>query len=556
MLTSLNIRNLALVEKQELSFSAGFNVVTGETGAGKSVILGAIRLLLGGRADKTFIRSGEKSAELSAVFELADCPSALKHCDKVLEEAGIEAEESRQLILRRVISHSGTRNYVNSVPTPLKTLKDLGESFIELYAPGEHQSLCDTARQLELLDRYAGLHEQVQTVKSLYRDWQSLIRQEADYYKDLPDGGECEILRYQVDEIKKASLKADEDIEVNREYKEAAGNREAYDLAYQSFMALGDENGLKRPLQDVVRSLMQMERLDDECSEYTEALSNIMDQISELSSDLQAYTHRLNLDPQHLSFLEERLSIIQQMKKKYGPELSHVFAYCERAQAKLDKADHFEKNLAEIKEKIIAAEKAYLKEAKALSKNRQKAAPALAESIAEELKQLDFMQSIFAIDFAEQEASSVGIDAVEFQFAPNKGEGIKALREVASSGEISRIMLAVKSVLASVDKVPVLIFDEIDANVGGLVATKVARKLHQLGENHQVFCITHTPQVAAGGHAHYRVEKSTVDGRTYTEMVTLSSEDKVLELSRMLGGEKVSSVVEDHAKELIASARS
>ena len=370
-----------------------------------------------------------------------------------------------------MISHSGTRNYVNSVPTPLKTLKDLGESFIELYAPGEHQSLCDNARQLELLDRYACLQDDVKVVREKYRQWQGLVRQEAEFYQDLPDGGECEILRYQVDEIKKASLKKDEDIEVNREYKEVAGSRESYDLAYQSCMTLGDEQGLRRPLQQVMRSLMQME------------------------------------------------------------------------------------NLADIKEKIIVAEKAYLKVAKAPSKKRKEAAPSLAESIASELQKLDFKQCIFAVDFAEQNPAAVGIDAVEFQFAPNAGEGINALKDVASSGEISRIMLAVKSVLASVDRVPVLIFDEIDANVGGTVASKVARKLHQLGENHQVFCITHTPQVAAGGHAHYRVEKNTIEGRTYTEMITLSVDDKVSELSRMLGGDKISSVVEEHARELIAFAR-
>jgi len=555
MLNNLQIKNLALVEELEIEFSDQLNVVTGETGAGKSVILGAIKLLLGERADKSLIRTNAKAAEISAIIELGDKPLLKKVADEVLEEAGILPDEGGQVILRRVVTPTSSKNYINSTPTTLNTMKSLGACFIDIYAPGEQQGLADNAKQRTLLDRYAGLKDENKKVTELFKKWQNLLQQKDNFHSEVPDRGELEILRYQLKEIDEADIKENEDIEVKAEYNQCAGARELQDSSQATMVLLNGEHGsVLSTLQQTVRQLNDMNSIDEEGTEaFTQRAEAVLEDIYELSRDLDNYSSRLNLDPENLAFLEERMSTIQQLKKKYGPDIEDIFTYREKLNSKISKADSYEEMYEKLLKDIEFAEKDFFKACEKLSAKRKKATPKLSKNISDQLADLGFNGSYFEIKIDKASPNSSGFDHVEFCFAPNKGEGSKPIKDIASSGEISRVMLAVKTVLAKIDQVPVLIFDEIDANIGGVVATKVANKLVELGKQHQIFCITHMPQVAAGGKTHFRVEKNVYNDRTFTEMKLLENEDRVEEIARMLGGTEISTVVKDHAKELLNS---
>ncbi|MCH2209353.1 MAG: DNA repair protein RecN [Lentisphaerales bacterium] len=555
MLTSLHIKNLALVEQLEIDFTAGLNVVTGETGAGKSVILGAIKLLLGDRADKSLIRSDAAKAEISAIIELGEIPYLKQLSEKILQDAGIEADENGQIILRRVISPSSSKNFINSTPTSLATMKALGRCFIDIYAPGEQQGLADNRKQRFLLDKYGSLNKDVEKVQKAFQALKKLEEEKENFHNEIPDRGELEILRYQLKEIKDANLQENEDEAIHHEYNQSAGAKELMDTSMQvQNMVNSDEGSILNSIQFMIRHIQEMNSIDESgTSPFLARAENISEELFELSRDVDNYTNRLNLDPENLAFLEERMTTIQQIKRKFGPELSDVFAYEEKLSEKISKADQFEDLYEKLLADIESAQAAYLKAAKELSKKRQKVTGGLSKSISDQLRDLGFKSSEFSVELSEAKHTSHGIDHVEFCFAPNAGEGTKPIKDIASSGEISRVMLAVKSVLAKIDQVPVLIFDEIDANIGGIVATQVAKKLVELGSAHQIFCITHMPQVAAGGSTHYRVEKNIRNGRTYTEMVLLENEDRVEEVARMLGGSDISSVVRSHATELIAA---
>lgn len=555
MLTTLHIKNLALVEELEIDFSDGLNVVTGETGAGKSVILGAIKLLLGERADKSLIRTNAKAAEISAIIELGQTPPLKEAADKILENAGIIADESGQIILRRLVTPTSSKNYINSTPTTLNTMKALGACFIDIYAPGEQQGLADNSKQRILLDRYASLKNDATKVSNLYGSWQGLIKKKEEFHKEVPDRGELEILRYQLKEIDDAAIKENEDIDVKAEYNQCAGARELLESSQAAMNLLNGESGsVLNTLQQTVRQLNEMNSIDDEgTSPFTQRTEAILEDVYELSRDLDNYSSRLNLDPENLEFLEERLNTIQQLKKKYGPEIEDIFNYRNKLADKINKADSFEDLFAKLLKDIDSAEQNYLEAAKKLSNKRQKATSRLSKNISEQLADLGFNGSYFEVKIDKTAYGPSGFDHIEFCFAPNKGEGSKPIKDIASSGEISRVMLAAKTVLAKIDQVPVLIFDEIDANIGGIVATKVANKLVELGKQHQIFCITHMPQVAAGGKIHFRVEKNVKNKRTFTEMKLLENEDRIDEIARMLGGSEISSVVKEHAKELLNS---
>ena len=555
MLTSLHIKNLALVEKLEIDFSNGLNVVTGETGAGKSVVLGAIKLLLGERADKSLIRTDTKAAEISAIIELGDKPLLKKTADEVLESAGITPDEDGQIILRRVVTPTSSKNYINSTPSTLNTMKALGACFIDIYAPGEQQGLADNSKQRILLDRYAGLKKEASAVKEFYKAWQKLIQQKEEFNNEVPDRGELEILRYQLKEIESAKLKENEDQEVKAEYNQCAGARELMDSSQAAISLLNGEHGsVLSTLQQTVRQLNEMSSIDEEGTKpFTQRAEAILEDTYELSRDLDNYSSKLNLDPENLAFLEERMTNIQQLKKKYGPEISDVLSYMDKLNDKIRKADSYEEMYEKLLKDIDSAEKDFYKACEKLSGKRKNATSKLSENISEQLADLGFNGSYFEIKIEKSAPNSSGFDHIEFCFAPNKGEGSKPIKDIASSGEISRVMLAVKTVLAKIDQVPVLIFDEIDANIGGVVATKVANKLVELSKQHQIFCITHMPQVAAGGKTHFRVEKNVYKNRTFTEMKLLENDDRIEEIARMLGGTEISTVVKDHAKELLNS---
>ena len=554
MLKSLHIRNFALVQEQTAEFNGGLNIITGETGAGKSVIMGAMRLLLGQRADKSIIRSGESRAELTAILEI---PENLRSIIvSQLDEVGIECED--ELIIRRIITKSSTRNFINAIAVPLQVLKNLGVCLIDIFSAGEQHSLADSSQQRSVLDRFLADPKLLASVKSAYGNWQDKKSALSELQNRVPNGGELDILRHQFNEISEAQLREGEEAPLFESFNQASSGRERLELSEGiRFVLAGDEKGSLDYLRQAVRQAMDLASLDEvQGKEFLKRIESLISEVTDLDMELEDYSSRVSLDPQELQRIEDRMQCLNNLKKKYGIDISEVIAYGQAIAEKIELADSFDDKIKQFEAAIEEAEKDFYLVANKLSAKRKKQAIKLAKRISDELHELEFLNAEFEIQLESSSVGKHGVDEVSFRFSPNLGEPTKALGDIASSGEISRVMLAVKSVLADIDSIPILIFDEIDANIGGITATTVARKLFKLGQSRQLFCVTHLPQVAAAGSAHYRVIKDEQDGRSVTTIKELEGQAKIDEIGRMLGGEATSSVVYDHARELMASVRS
>ncbi|MDD7985871.1 DNA repair protein RecN [Lentisphaera marina] len=554
MLRNLYIKNIALVEQQNIDFEQGLNIITGETGAGKSVIMGSMKLLMGQRAEKSIIRSGEKKAELSAILSI---PTNIQdEIHSILSDQEIEIEDEQEILLRRVISHGSSRNFINSTPVPLQILKKIGEKFIDIFSAGEQHSLADSAQQLSILDRFMGNKKEIIATKEAYLEWQALEKQLHEMSQQFPSKGELEILRYQQNEILEAKLNAEEESELYEKYSNAASGQERLELTQRLSLSLDndDNSGTINSLRLTLQSAQDLARLDsNEASEFAERIESLLAELCDIHMDFENYSNKIVLDPQELQFLEDRMQTYNLIKRKYGTELEEVLNYLKEISDKINLADNFDSEYQKLEQEIETIKANYYKLAKKLSSSRASAAKKLAKDISLELQELEFLNSEFDIQIKENKASSKGIDLIEFRFSPNKGEPAKLLSDIASSGEISRVMLAVKSILAKVDSIPMLIFDEIDANIGGITASKVAHKLKKLGQNRQLFCVTHLPQVAAAGDNHFLVSKTELNERSISKIMPLSHAEKTQEIGRMLGGKSSGALVFDHAKELQSS---
>jgi DNA repair protein RecN (Recombination protein N) len=536
MLTLLKIRNLALVDELVWELGPGLVGVTGETGAGKSVIVGALKLVLGERADKSLIRTGEETCTVEAVFELADSAEI----DAALAEGGLDPCEDGSLIVRRVIGQSANRQFVNDSPVTLGLLKRLGEHLVDLHGPHDHQSLLSTERQLSMLDAYAGSDGSLDSYRAAWRAWRDKETELEDLRQAETAGTqELDLLRHQVNEIDAAQLKPEEEDEIADRYRRASNASRLVELSAAAAAALGeDESGVLKRLLEVQRLVRDLEKLDPGIRERTQGLEGAVMELQELERSLADYSEDLDIDPAEASRLEDRVNLFETLKRKYGSgDLAAVLAHRDRAAARLDSVENRGERLEQ-----LAAEAAQLREATdkaglALSAKRKKAAPKLAKEISAQLKDLGFKQSSFELQVtSNKEPASSGLEGIDFLFGPNPGEPLQPLRQIASSGEISRVMLAVKSALADQDATPLMVFDEIDANVGGEIARAVGKKMATLGARHQVVAITHFPQVAALAARHYVVEKEVAGGRTRSRMFPVNGEGRISELVRMLGG--------------------
>jgi DNA repair protein RecN (Recombination protein N) len=534
MLTLLKIRNLALVDELVWELGSGLVGVTGETGAGKSVIVGALKLVLGERADKGLIRTGEDTCTVEAVFELPDASAV----NAILEENGLECCEGGDLIVRRAIGQTANRQFVNDSPVTLALLKKLGEHLVDLHGPHDHQSLLSTERQLAMLDAYAGAEPAVAAWRERWRAWRAKVA-ELDELRRAENASEqeLELLRYQVSEIDAADLKPGEEGDLEDRWRRASNASRLAESAGAAVAALSNDDGILERLGEVQRLVRELEKLDPSVRERTGGLETAVLELQDLERALAEYREELEIDPREAALLEERVNLLESLKRKYGPSLADVLERRDAAAARLDTIENRGEKL-----ETLAAEAATLREkleaaGRTLSAARRKAAPKLAKEIAAQLKDLGFKQSSFEVPLVVSgEPSPQGFESVEFQFGPNPGEPLLPLRQIASSGEISRVMLAVKSALAEQDATPLMVFDEIDANVGGEVARAVGRKMAALGTRHQVVSITHFPQVAATAAHHYVVEKEVANGRTRSRLYPVSGEARVRELVRMLGG--------------------
>src|SRR6266567_1145105 len=541
LLNLLRIKNLALVEELEWQIAPGFVAVTGETGAGKSIIIGALQLLLGERVDKSLIRTGADLCAVEAAFSGND----LQKLNPRLIEAGIEPCEG-DLIIKRTLSGIGTnRQFINGSPTTLSILKNLGDELVDLHGPHDHQSLFSSDKQLGLLDSFARAEEQVAEYRKHYRQLQTLLAEHAVLNTvETAREQELDLLRHQINEISSANLVADEEEEIESRYKLASNSKRLIELAsaVASKLSEADDSVLSH-LAETQRLLRELEKIDNSITQFSSAHAASVVELSEIARSLSNYAEKLDLDPAQLSALEQRVSLFETLKRKYGGSIAEVIAFGERAAERMRKIAGRDAELERLTNEIKNIREQINQAGEALRKLRTKAAPKLSETIRKKLVDLGFRQSEFEAKLdALDEPRPTGFDSVELLFSPNPGEPVKPLRAIASSGEISRLMLAIKSALAAHDAIPLLVFDEIDTNVGGEIAHAVGAKMRTLGHDHQVICITHLPQVAAAASTQFVVTKDVMRGRTYSQLHEVSAKARREEIARMLGGKSESAL--------------
>ena len=576
MLTTLRIKNLALVTDITLELQPGCNVITGETGAGKSIIIGALNLVLGERADRTLIRSGEESCTVEAIFDVSkcgwniragseDCRATRLTLQAFLEENGLEPCQDSQLVLKRTLSANGVnRQFVNGSPTTLNILAAIGEWLVDIHGPHDHQSLLKPARQLLILDAYGRLEKERDAFGDLVRrgaalaaEKMALVVDERTYAQQL------DLLRFQVQEIAAARLEPGEDERVEQEFNRASNAAKLLQLSQTAINAIGEnENSILVQAGVVGRVLQELQRVDAGAATLAELHSQAVGALRELQMTLARYAEKVDVEPSRLARLEERLDLIHSLKRKYGPTIADIVAFGEEAKKQLHTLECRDAELARLNAELQKLDAEILKAGKSLSAKRRKIIPQLAKAASRQLEDLGLRQSKFDVAISHAESShredatgrsaipaGTGFDEIDFQFAPNPGEPAKPLRSIASSGELARVMLALKTVLAAEDEIPVLVFDEVDANVGGETAHVVGEKMRQIAAKRQVLCITHLPQVAAPANAHYVVNKQIMNGRTTSEIHLLDRKTRVVELARMLGGQ--SDAARKHAEALL-----
>lgn len=549
MLTLLKIRNLALVDELAWEPAGGFLGITGETGAGKSVIMGGISLVLGNRADKSLIRSGETQCSIEAMFQLAHCGEL----NAALEEAGVPPCEDGCLLIRRVITGNANRQFINNSPVTLNLLRSIAGSLVDMHHPDSHRSLTSQERQLDLLDAFAESSAELHQYRLCYRKWLDARATHRQLHEqEMANERELDYLRHQVEEIEQANFTEDEVAGLEARWQRARNAGRLRDTALPMLRLIeGDEHGILSDLRQLVRTGRDLARMDADCQATVAPLDNIIGEMEDLAATLQDYVDTLECDPEELATLENRISLLDSLKRKYGADFTAIQEHLTECRARLDAIDNREELLARLQQAEEAALRELQQAGAALSAARRRAAPRLEKNFLEHARQLGFLQANFRVQLTPESAPSPhGLENADFLFGPNPGEPLKELRLIASSGEMARVMLALKSALAGQDDTPLLVFDEIDANVGGEIARAVGKKMRELGQRHQVIAITHFPQVAALADHHYLISKGVNNGRTTSRLCEVQDDARVAELVRMLGTSGPTAAA--HAKDLLA----
>jgi DNA repair protein RecN (Recombination protein N) len=541
VLNLLRIKNLALVEELEWQIAPGFTAITGETGAGKSIIIGALQLLLGERADKSLIRTGADTCTAEAVFTGKE----LKKLNPHLIEAGVEPCTD-DLIIKRSLSAAGSnRQFINGSPTTLSILKNVGDALVDLHGPHDHQSLLSPDKQLDLLDSFARAEEQLEEYKKHFRQLQTLTAEHAALNTaETAREQELDLLRHQISEINSANLVAGEEEDIEKRYKLTSSSKRLIELASAAVNKLSEaDESLLSQLAETQRLLRELEKIDISTAEIASEHAAAVVQLSEIARSLSDYAEKLDLDPEQLTALEQRVSLFETLKRKYGGSIAEVIEFGRRAGERMQKIEGRDAELERLTKEIAEVRTQMNRAGEVLRKLRAKAAPKLSETIRKNLRDLGFRQSDFEARLSSvEEQRANGFDSVELLFSPNPGEPLKPLRTIASSGEISRLMLAIKSALAAHDSIPLLVFDEIDTNVGGEIAHAVGAKMRTLGNEHQLICITHLAPVAASASSHFVVTKDVVRGRTFSNLREVTGKARREEIARMLGGKSESAL--------------
>lgn len=536
MLKWLHIRNLALVEEAALDFSSGFNAVTGETGAGKSVLMGGLRLLLGARFEKSAIREGADRCEIAGLFSVD--PDSLEKINLILDDAGVERCDGENLLIKRVFTPSSGKIFVNASAANSKLLTSLGAYLADIHGASATVTLLNPAEQLFSLDRFSGNQDLLAECGNAWNAVSKARKEKELLLKNMPSTFEAERFRIDAETIEKVNPKPGEDIEIEKLHAVAANSREILQLSSSAVDLLTEsEESLLERLTAVRRILHSLERVDEESAmKFQEQLELISDAIRNLSDEITSHAETVDLDAEAFAAIEERIHDLQSLKRKFGPTIEDILHYLEEAKSRVDIFENSEFAREKADQEVAEAENIHRKVCEKLSKARKDAADMLEKQLQKELEKLGFKRSEFQISFEEAIPGNTGSDKIEFLFSANPGVRALPLRDVASSGELCRVMLALKTVLAGADRIPTLVFDEIDANIGGETAVTVGEELAKLARSKQIISISHLPQVAACAEKHFKVEKITSDSTAETTVMEVSGKERIAEIARMLGG--------------------
>lgn len=570
MLVELSIRDFAIIDAIDLRLAPGFNVLTGETGAGKSILIDAVDMLLGGRADPTFVRTGAEAARIEGLFRLDARTQAL--IAPILEREGLEGERPDELWLGREIRREGRSICrVNGRSVSLALLKEIGQNLVDIHGQSEHLSLLRVREHVNLLDRYAGLEDEraeladlVHQLRTVRAELEKLRRDERELAR------RADLLRFQVEEIESARLEPGEEEALLEERTRLANAEQLAALASEAYALLYEGSNAASAALDLIgqalRALVALAKIDPATAEIAQAVETASYQLDDAARTLRHYQDSIEFNPARLNQVEERLDLIRRLKRKYGDSIPDILAYARQAAAELEGITHSEERIEALRLEEEALLQRIGAKAERLSQARREAALRLAQGIERELSDLRMAGARFAVDiqWVEDENGvpvgerryafdATGIDRVEFLVAPNPGEGLKPLVKIASGGETSRLMLALKTVLSRADQTPTLIFDEIDQGIGGRVGVTVGRKLWGIADAHQVLCVTHLPQLAGYGDVHFKVEKQVIGERTVTRVRELDEAGRVEELAQMLGAS--GQAVQQSARDILAEVR-
>ncbi|MCU7798840.1 MAG: DNA repair protein RecN [gamma proteobacterium symbiont of Lucinoma myriamae] len=550
MLNHITIKNLAVVDSLGLELNTGLSVLTGETGAGKSILIDALGLVLGDRADASAIRHGAERADISAEFDLQDA-----NIEQWLQDNELDSEG--ECLIRRTISAKGrSRGFINGQPIPLQLLRELGEKLVNIHGQNTHQALMKSDEQRLLLDNFAGITQLRKELNQCYQQWK---KKSSDYQTLKQDTAErdakLDLLRFQVQEFSDFELQENELQDLEEEHRKLSNASRlietSQNIHYQ--LAQDEQNSINHLLSHSISELQGLSELDQSLNPISEMLNNALIQVDEASSELRHYLDSLELDPSHLQWLDNRISNIYDLARKHRIETHELFAHTETLKRELEQLENADVHLETLLAEVEACKTDYFKLAKKLSKTRSKASGLLAEQVIKHIHELGMERCVFEIKLLASESEQPqlhGMEVVEFYVTTNPGQPLRPLSKVVSGGELSRISLAIQVVTAQFSDIPTLIFDEVDVGIGGGIAEMVGNKLRLLGTNSQILCVTHQAQVASQAHQHLNVYKQSDDEKTTTSISLLDEEQRVEELSRMMGGVTITEQTRSHAREM------
>jgi len=556
MLNHIRIRNFAIIDHLDLEFNQGLTALTGETGAGKSILLGALGLLLGDRADSDNVRDGSSKAEISAEFDI----SQLEHIRHWLKQKELESEDDC-LIRRRLSSDGRSRAFINGTPVPLQDMRELGEMLVDIHGQHEHQSLMKPQMQRQLLDDYASHKNLLNELKTVFKDWNKTSTEHTQLKNAASDRNDrIDLLRYQVQELDTLALIKGEYKNLEEEHQRLANSDKLMETSQHALHILydADDANVYSQLSQQASQIEALSEMDHKLSPANNMLNEAMVQVEETASHLREYLSQLESDPQRFQEVDSRIALIHDLSRKHHVEADQLTEIHQQLTDELNNLDHADENLLELEKQSKQLEQKYLKLATQLTKSRSKAATELNKKISSAMQTLGMQGGVFEININENRSGSFsasGLDDIEFTVSANPGQSCKALAKVASGGELARISLAIQMMTAQQGRIPTLIFDEVDSGVGGGIAEIVGQHLRALGDTRQVFCVTHLPQVASQAHHHMQVAKQTDQQKTITQINSLSKKQRIEEISRMLGGIEITKQTRAHAEEMLSKSQ-